>query len=563
VQNVMIRTSERLSTLADVFRNPQLRRLELSWAGYHLGEWTYFVALSIYAFQEAGAVGLGVLGLARMVPAAIALPFAGMLTDRYARQRVLFAVYAARISLFVIMATALATGASRVVVFALAGLAAVVSSPVPPAVMSLVPMLARTPRELVATNVSSSTLEGLGTLAGPVIGGVLAATAGVAVGVAAAAAINVVCAVLVGGIRREGDIRGPRRRVERGLRDELLGGVRTLRREPAPRRIVLLFNSQTMVRGLLNVLLVVASIELLGMGEAGVGWLNAALGAGGLAGGIAAVGLVARRRLAGFFGAGLVLWGAPIALIGVWPRAGWALVCLGIVGIGNALLDVSGYTLLQRTVDEHLLGRVFGVLEIGVALTTAAGSVLGSVLVEELGIREALVVSGVILPFLALLSFPGLRRIDATVEVPERELGLVAEVPLFSLLPPTTMERLASRLEPIRVAAGTMVVEEGEAGDRFYVIASGEIDVIHGGSRVNTLGAGDYFGEIALLRDVPRVATCTARTDAELYSLGRDVFIAAVSGDMRSSTAAESVMGTRLDELQSRPLPTVGDGTRG
>ncbi len=84
----MIRTSERLATLADVFRNPQLRRLELSWAGYHLGEWTYFVALSIYAFQEAGAVGLGVLGLARMVPAAIALPFAGMLTDRYARQRV-------------------------------------------------------------------------------------------------------------------------------------------------------------------------------------------------------------------------------------------------------------------------------------------------------------------------------------------------------------------------------------------------------------------------------------------------------------------------------------------
>ena len=189
-------------TLADVFRNPQLRRLELSWAGYHLGEWTYFVALSIYAFQEAGAVGLGVLGLARMVPAAIALPFGGMLTDRYARQRVLLAIYLARTSLFVVMATALATDASRVVVFALAGLAAVISSPVPPAVMSLVPMLARTPRELVATNVSSSTLEGLGTLAGPVIGGVLAATAGVSVGVAAAAVINVICALLVGRIRR-------------------------------------------------------------------------------------------------------------------------------------------------------------------------------------------------------------------------------------------------------------------------------------------------------------------------------------------------------------------------
>src|SRR4029453_5215469 len=208
--------------------------------------------------------------------------------------------------------------------------------------------------------------------------------------VAGAAAVNVVCAVLVGRIRREGDIRGQRRRVERSLRDELLGGVRTLRREPGPRRIVLLFNSQTMVRGLLNVLLVVASIELLGMGEAGVGWLNAALGAGALAGGLAGVGLVARRRLAGVFGTALVLWGAPIALVGAWPRVGWALICLGVVGIGNALLDISGFTLLQRAVDAPVVGRVFGVFEIGVALAVAIGSVLGSVLVEQFGIRAAL-----------------------------------------------------------------------------------------------------------------------------------------------------------------------------
>ena len=124
------------------------------------------------------------------------------------------------------MAAALAAESSRVLVFALAGLAAVVGAPVRPATLSLVPMLARTPRELVATNVSSSTLEGLGTLVGPAIGGVLAATAGFEVAVAAAAAVNVACALLVGRIRREGDVAGARRRVERSLR------ARAARRRP-------------------------------------------------------------------------------------------------------------------------------------------------------------------------------------------------------------------------------------------------------------------------------------------------------------------------------------------
>jgi MFS family permease len=542
------RALERLTTLADVFRNPQLRRLELSWAGFYLGEWMSFVALSVYAFDVGGAAAVGALGLVRMVPAAIALPFGGMLADRYPRQRVLLGIYLARALLLGAIAAALAAESSRVLVFALAGLAAVVGAPVRPATLSLVPMLARTPRELVATNVSSSTLEGLGTLVGPAVGGILAATAGFEVAVAAAAGVNLACALLVGRIRREGDVAGARRRVEHNLREELLGGVRTLAHEPHPRLIVLLFNSQTMVRGLLNVLLVVAAIELLGMGESGFGWLNAALGAGALVGGLAAIGLVARRKLAGVFGLALVLWGAPIALAGAWPRAGWALVCLGIVGIGNALLDVSGFTLLQRTVDEHVLGRVFGVFEIGVAVAVAIGSLLGSVLVEQLGIRTALVVTGAILPFLALLSLPGLRRIDDSVEVPERELRLVSGVPLFSLLPPTTLERLAARLERLDVTAGTTVVEQGAAGDRFYLVAGGQVDVVLDGKAMSTLGAGDYFGEIALLRDVPRTASCIARTDAEIYALGRDMFVAAVSGDVRSSAEAELVMSKRLDE---------------
>lgn len=542
---------ERLATLADVFRNPELRRLELSWGGYYVGEWTHFVALSVYAFEVGGVAAVGVLGLVRMAPAAVALPFGGMLLDRYPRQRVLLGIYAARALSLIAMAGVLAVGGSRVVVFLLAALAAVAGAPVRPATLSLVPSLARTPQELVATNVSSSTLEGLGTFVGPAVGGVLAAAAGVDVAVAVAAGVNVLCAALVVRISRAGDIVGTRRRVEKSMAEELSAGLRTLRREPHPRLIVLLFNSQAMVRGLLNVLVVVAAIELLGMGESGVGWLNAALGAGGLVGGLAAVSLVARRRLAGVFGAGLVLWGAPIALVGAWPHAGWAMVCIALVGIGNAILDVSGFTMLQRTVDEYLLGRVFGVFEIGVAAAVAVGSVLGSVLVAQLDIRAALVVSGLFLPTLALITHQGLRRIDAASDVPETELGLLSRVPLFAPLPPTTLERLAAHVHHAPARAGTTVIEQGAVGDRFYLIASGRIDVVHDGVLVNTVGAGDYFGEIALLRDVPRVASCLARTDADLYTLDRDVFVAAVGGDLRSTTAAEDVMGRRLGQIEA------------
>ena len=372
---------------------------------------------------------------------------------------------------------------------------------------------------------------------------------GVAVGVGGG--VSLACALLVAGIVREGEV-SVRPRTERGVLSELLRGVRTLVDEPHPRLIVLLFASQTVVRGLLNVLLVVAALELLHAGGSAVGWLNAALGAGALGGGLIAVGLVGQRRLALPFGLALVLWGAPIALIGAWPQTGWALVCMGAVGVGNAVLDISGFTLLQRTVDEHVLGRVFGVFEILVTAGVAVGSALGSLLVAEIGIRPALVVSGLFLPALTVVSYGALRRIDAASDVPERELQLVSEVPLFSPLPATTLERLSFRLLKVEAKAGTTIIAQGTPGELFYVIASGEVDILHDNEFVSTCGPGDFFGEIALLHNVERTATCVARTDVELYTLNRESFVAAVGGDARSTGIAGEVVTERLAESAER-----------
>jgi MFS family permease len=564
VRRIVQRAGDQLATLADVFRQPQLRRLELSWAGFYIGEWAHFVALSVYAFDAGGASGVGLLGLVRMGLAAVALPIGGMLADRYPRQRVLLSMYVLRAATIGAIAVALAVTAPTAVVFALAGLAAVAGAPVRPATLALVPMLARTPQELVAANVSSSTLEGVGTLIGPLLGGLVAQRWGADVAVGVAAGVYLVCAALVAGIRRAGDVAGVRRRRERSMVDELLAGVRTLRDEPHPRLIVLLFASQCIVRGALNVLLVVAALELMDVGEAGVGWLNAALGAGGLIGGLVAVGLVRRRRLAGVFGVALVLWGAPIALMGAWTAFGWALVCLGIVGIGNALLDVSGFTLLQRRVDEHVLGRMFGVFEIAVTAAVAIGSVLGSLQVAVYGVRWALVATGLLLPTLAVLSHRALRAIDDASNVPERQRALLAEVPLFAPLPVTTLERLASKAVAVEEPAGATLVVQGAVGDRFYVISSGEVDVVMDDVLVQTLSAGEYFGEIALLHDVPRSASCVARSDVLLYALDRERFVAAVSGDALSAAVAEDVVVARLGELATlRESGSLVEGLHG
>jgi MFS family permease len=331
-----------------------------------------------------------------------------------------------------------------------------------------------------------------------------------------------------------------------------MAGFRAIIADRNPRLLVALFGAQTFIRGALNVLVVVCALSLLKMGDAGVGFLNSAFGVGGLVGSFAALALVGRRRLALPFGIGLLLWGIPIALVAAVPTATAALILLALPGVGNAVLDVSGLTLLQRITPNMVLGRVFGVLEGLVMTSIGLGSIVAPAVIGLLGIRGALVAVGAFLPALAAISWGRLKGIDAEAEVPERQLSLIRTIPLFAPLPVVTLEHLASSLIPMSVPAGSIVVREGETGDRFYAIDRGEAEVSIEGVVGRVLGPEDYFGEIALLRDVPRTASVTARTDLSLYALERDEFISAVTGHPQSASAADAVIGTRLGSFRLR-----------
>jgi MFS family permease len=541
--------AESLSAFRDVFRNADLRRLELAWAGSVAGEWSYVVALAVFAYQAGGATAVGLVGVIRFLPSAVAAPFTALLGDRYPRARVMLGTDIVRAVALAVAAAAVFADAPAGAIYGLAGFVSLVSTAFQPAQAALLPSLARRPEELTAANVASSTIESVGSFAGPALGGVLLAVTGTGVVFAATAGTFAWSALLVArigaGERKEREVA-----VGGGRARTALAGFRTIGSEPRLRLLVGLYAAQTLVAGALNVLIVVTALELLDLGESGVGFLNSAVGAGGLAGVVVALALVGRRRLASDFRLGLILWGVPIVLIGVWPEQASVFALLALLGVGNTLVDVAGLTLLQRAVPDEVLARVFGVLESLVVGTIGLGAVAAPLLVAMLGIRGALIATGALLPLLAVLTWRRLARIDTALAVPERQLALLRALPLFAPLPAAAIEHLAASLIPVTAAPGAEIIRQGEGGDRFYVVAEGEVDVAVDGAPGARLGPGDSFGEIALLRDVPRTATVTAAGEASLYALERDEFIAAVTGHPASAAAADAVVATRLGSLR-------------
>jgi len=520
-----------------------MRRALIAWMSGWAAEWAWLVALFVYAFGAGGLAVVGFVGLARTLPAAILAPALGSLTDRFPRHRVLLGVHAGR-AMLIGLATVAAVGEwSPLVVYAIGSLDGLLAVLHRPTHMSMLPSLARSPDELVGANVASSTVEAVGILAGPAIGGALVATGLVPLTFAAPALLFAVAAVSVAGVRPAQALRAG---AHEGAADSLLGGLRALRDHPHSALLVGILAVQTLVRGVLSVLIVVGAIQLLGMGEQGVGFLNAAIGAGGFVGALSAVALVGRTRMAPTVFVGLVLWGLPILVTGAAPAVWVALLAMAVLGAGNAVLDVSAFTLLQRSVPNAVRGRVFGLLEALVMLTVGVGAVVGPLLVNALGVQGAWIATGAVLPVLAAVAWRGIAAADRRAVIPERELTLLRGVPMLQVLPLTVLEQVASDLKPMRFAAGEVVIRQGAVGDRFYVIGSGEVEVEADDRVVRRMGPGESFGEVALLRDVPRTADVVALTDLELYAVGRDAFVCAVTGDRQSMRAAEQVISERV-----------------
>jgi len=540
-----------LGALGSALRNPNIRRAELAWGAAIAAEWAHFVAFGVYAYDVGGPAAVGLAGLVRLLPAAIVAPFAASLGDRFPRERFLLALT---------LVASVALGASSIaffadveaLVFALAALLGFAVTLIRPALQALLPSLARTPEELIASNGATSTVESFGTLVGPLIAGVLVSVADAGAVFALGAAAFLVGAALLLGVRVEDRVSlvAP----GESVRKALAAGFGAIARLPRVRLVVSLIFAQAFVRGCLNVLIVVAAFQVLDAGGEAVGYMTAALGVGGLIGALGAMAL-GGQRLAVPFGISLVFWGLPIALMGPLPELPFALLMLAVVGAANSVEDVAAFTLLQRLIPDRILTRVFGVVWSLAMGGVALGSVAAPVLVDAVGAREAFIAVGAILPLLTLATYRKLASIDRET-APAPELELVQRVPMFQPLSMAAKERVAGNLLPQSVDAGDVVIRAGELGDRFYIVGNGSLEITAEGLRA-IAGEGDYFGEIALLRDVPRTATVTALVDSRLYVLQRDDFLATVTGHNAAHAAGQDIADERLSRTAS-----MGDGGR-
>ena len=537
-----------MSLLRTLLGNRDLTRIELAWAASALGNWAFSILLALYAYREGGTGAVAITLVARMVPSGLAAPYAAMLADRHSRRTIL--VWSAVARAVVLLGAAVAAGAGAplgtVLLFAIAF--TVANTAQRPAQAALMPIAARTPAELAAANVCWSAIDYAGFLLGSLLAGALVALAGLGAGIACCAAAFGLTALAAAGVTR--DVRPPPIAGQPDGFAELAHGLRTVARDPQIRVLESAYAAKCVVEGAFDVLVVVAAIEVFGLGESGAGWLNAAWGVGGVIGGAISLALLSRGRLSAGLVAGLVLAGGAFALAGAIGEPAAAFALLAVVGIGFVLLESAHLTLTQRLASDDVLARVFGVQETIEVLAAGLGSVVAAVLVALLGDRGAMIACGLMLPLVAVLIFRTVAGSEAGARVPELAFGLVRALPMFRPLPVATLETLALRAAECRYDAGDAIVRLGEPGDAFYVIADGEVEVVRRDGGMIRLGCGDAFGEIALLHDVPRTATVSATESVTALMIARDQFLAAVSAHPRTAAVAEETVQERLAALR-------------
>jgi MFS family permease len=515
-----------------------------TWLLISTATWVFMVALSVYAFGRSGAGGVAAVSAARFLPAIVAAPIMGHQIDRFNRARVVALAclaYAACVGGAAVLALA---GHGLTPIVALAALTSVIATAPRPALQALMPALARSPEELSRATGLWSAVDSAGFLLGGGASGIAIAAFGTGDVLVAAAVMFAIAAFLAAdlpSIRATALDADADADLEEGFADAL-AGLRTLVRSPMLRTPYALFAGLLLLEGTSDVQLVALALGHLHMGNGGPGVLYALWGAGGLFGAALLLILVRRRG----YGLAVAVGTLTFAIgLGVSGADGVALAVVAMIpaGLGFSLVETAVVGLVPRLADDAVIGRVYALSELLYAAAGGVGALIAPALISAFGISGSLAVVGAVLGVCGLLAWAACARLDAGQERATRVRELLRGIGFLSPLPLPRLERLVHGAQPVVADAGSDIIRQGEAGEEFFVIEQGNVDVVEFGRR---LGPGDGFGEIALLRDVPRTATVRASTEVHLWSVSRPAFIGAVSDHREAAQLADAVVADRL-----------------
>jgi MFS family permease len=531
-----------LRVVRAILQNPALRRVELAFLVFNTIEFGAWVAILLYAYSAIGPTSVGLVAVVQLLPSALIAPFTASLADRFSRQRVLVLGYLAQFVTLGATWLGMALGVSPVLVVLAAACVATAQSITRPTHGALVPSLARTPEELTAANGWSGAMEGTGMLFGPLIAAAIlvVATPTAVFGVATAACL--VSVLLTARLPAPTTAFASPEPSDLGLLD----GLRLVARHGSTRLVVSILALRMVVVGALDVLFVLLALQVFVIGDAGAGLLNAALGFGVVIGGGLTFAFVGRQRLAPVLASAGLASGIALVAVGSGVSAVAAGSLIVVTGIGFAVCDVVGRTILQRVTPDLVLARVLGAVEgLGFA-GLSLGAILAPLLVLAVGVQWAVVIVGLIMPAGIAGSWLGLLAMDRSVLVPVRALELLREAVIFAPLPLPQLEWLARQARWHTVEAGQVLIVEGDAGDAYYVLESGALAVSQGGRPIRVCDKrAEGVGEIALLRDVPRTATVVATTASVLLLISRQAFLEVVAGHPPAREVAQLVVATR------------------
>jgi MFS family permease len=534
-----------------------LPRVLVVWLLVGGGGWAFTTAIGVYAFHRAGAGGVGAIVAARLLPTVVGAPLSGHTLDRVNRVLVIGAACAAQAVALTACGVLMLGGAGLPLLIGATVIFSLAASAPRPGLQALLPALARDQAELVRATAGWATVDNLAFVLGSGAGGLAIIVVVPAVVVLGAAGGLVVATATVLALPSttptelddRADTDTP------SVKAEVLGGVRALRATRSLWAPFALFAGLLLLEGTTDVQLVAVGLTRLNLGNGGPGVLFAVWGLGGMCSGAVLPRLIRRRGLGLVLAGGALTFGLALGFAGLpWPLA--AVLAMVPTGLGFALVESGMMSVVPRLADDAVVGRVFALSEMLYGGAGAIGALVAPGLIALLGADASIAAVGLAFAVLAACTWPTLRRLDSDQSRAAVLRHQLLALPFFAPLSVPRVERLVQGARQRSLAAGHEIVRASEPGHEYFLIDQGVVEVVEPRLR---LGAGQGFGEIALMRDLPRTATVRACSDVRLWVLSRAAFLGAVGSDESSARLVEALIVERLRRHDPAASPNAPD----